>query len=98
MEVFRVTIHLPVISRKSRLLLRSRSVLRLALVAICCLSVTALAGPLERGLSSLAIPILRFGGFPPPPPPPPTPVVTASMTGAISNDVDADGKADPGDT
>ena len=74
------------------------------LVAMICLSVTGLAAgwspadwiadtPLVRALARPAS-WYGAGGSPSPQ----TPTVTAAMTGAIVTDVDADGKADPGDT
>ena len=74
------------------------------LVAMICLSVTGLAAgwspadwiadtPLVRALARPAS-WYGAGGSPSPQ----TPTVTAAMTGAVVTDVDADGKADPGDT
>ncbi len=82
----------------------SRPAVRGVLVAMICLSVTGLAAgwspadwiadtPLVRALARPAS-WYGAGGSPSPQ----TPTVTAAMTGAIATDVDADGKADPGDT
>ena len=87
---------------------RPATPLRAAIVAVILLSVTALAQTSVRSTASwiadtavgralirgASAPRFGLGGSPPPPPP----VVTATKAGVIFNDVDADSKADPGDT